>query len=206
MWAYLGYGTILGLSAGVSPGPLLAVVVAQTLQHNAREGVKIAVAPLLTDVPIICAALLLFSTFPEPNFMLGIISFVGAVFLFVLGINSIRQAPVELDLTGKAPRSYIKGALVNAASPHPYIFWFSVGVPTILKAAQHSIAAPIGFAVCFFSFLVGSKVVIALLVGRSREFLSGPAYLWTVRVLGFFLICFAILLLKDGLSRTGVYY
>lgn len=204
MWAYLGYGIILGLSAGFSPGPLLTVVIAQTLQHSVREGVKIAVAPLLTDIPIICTALLLFSTLPEQNFMLGLISFVGAAFIFVLGINSIRRSPVDLDLSRKAPQSYIKGALVNALSPHPYIFWFSVGVPTIIKAAQQSHFAPIGFVACFFSFLVGSKMVIALLVGRSREFLSGPVYLWTIKILGLFLICFASVLLFDGLSLTGV--
>ncbi|MCK4807889.1 MAG: LysE family transporter [Candidatus Aegiribacteria sp.] len=204
MWAFLGYATILGLSAGVSPGPLLAIVITQTVRYNVREGIKIAVAPLITDIPIICIALFLFHYSDESNFVLGVISFIGAAFVFVLGINSIRQKPVNLELSGEEPRSYIKGVLVNAFSPHPYIFWFSVGVPTIIKASKQSLAVSFAFVLCFFFFVVGSKIVIALLVGRSRGFLSGSAYLWTMRILGMFLIGFAIILLMEGISLTGI--
>ncbi|MDH3383440.1 MAG: LysE family translocator, partial [Deltaproteobacteria bacterium] len=53
MLFFLGAGIVLGLSAGFSPGPLLAMVLSQTIRHGAREGIKIAAAPLLTDLPII---------------------------------------------------------------------------------------------------------------------------------------------------------
>ncbi len=204
MWAYLGYATILGLSAGVSPGPLLAIVITQTVKHNVREGIKIAVAPLITDIPIICIALFLYHYFDEPDFVLGVISFIGAAFVFILGINSIRQKPVNLESSVEEPRSYLKGVLVNAFSPHPYIFWFSVGVPTIIRASRNSLVVSFTFILCFFFFLVGSKIAIALLVGKSRAFLSGSAYLWTMRILGLFLIGFAVLLLTEGISLTGM--
>lgn len=199
MLAYVSYGVILGLSAGVSPGPLLMVVIAQTIHHDAREGIKVAVAPLLTDLPIIGLALILFYSLPDPNLILGLISFVGAVFVAYLGVGSLRRVTVELDLTGKAPRSYLKGALVNALSPHPYIFWFSVGVPTIIKATRQTPLAALVFVGFFFTCLVGAKMVVALLVDRSREFLSGAAYRWTMKILGLGLILFALLLAKDGL-------
>lgn len=142
MLSYLGYATILGLSAGASPGPLLTVVIAQTLRHNTREGIKVATAPLLTDLPIIGLALLLLSSLPEPDFILGLISFVGAAFVFLLGVGNVRQRPVELEISVAPPRSYLKGAAVNALSPHPYLFWFSVGVPTIVRAGDHSASCP----------------------------------------------------------------
>lgn len=84
MWAYLSYGAMLGLSAGVAPGPLLAMVIAQTLQHNTREGIRVAAAPVLTDLPIIPVGILLFSSLPEPDFVLGIMSFVGSAFVMYL--------------------------------------------------------------------------------------------------------------------------
>jgi len=52
-------GAALGLSAGLSPGPLLALVIVQTLTYSVREGVKVAAAPLVTDLPIVLAALAL---------------------------------------------------------------------------------------------------------------------------------------------------
>lgn len=53
MIASLITGLVLGLSAGVSPGPLTVLVISQTLTHGPREGYKVAFAPLITDAPII---------------------------------------------------------------------------------------------------------------------------------------------------------
>lgn len=204
MWTYLSYGAILGLSAGVSPGPLLALVISQTLQHNTREGIRVAVAPLLTDLPIIVVGVLAFSSLAEPKFALGIMSFVGGAFVMSLGITSLRQQPLQLEIPSAPPRSYFKGALVNALSPHPYLFWFTVGVPTIMKAYSETMTGAFGFVFAFFGLLVGAKVVIALLVGRSRQFLAGSAFIWTNRFLGAMLVVFAFVLMRDGLLLTGL--
>ena len=204
MWSFLVYGVVLGFSAGVSPGPLLTLVISQTLQHGAKEGVRIAITPLITDAPIICLGLFLFTRLEDPDVLLGIVSFVGAAFVAYLGVKSMQQQPVELDLAQEAPRSYLKGALTNMLSPHPYLFWFSVGIPTTLKAYSLSVFSAAGFVALFYVFMVGAKVVIALVLGRSRDFLVGAKYLWIMRGLGVLLIGFALILLYDGLSLTGL--
>ena len=51
-------GIVLGLAAGLAPGPLLVLVVAHSVRHGTREGVKVAIAPLITDLPIIGLAIL----------------------------------------------------------------------------------------------------------------------------------------------------
>jgi threonine/homoserine/homoserine lactone efflux protein len=77
-------------------------------------------------------------------------------------------------------------------------------VPTVVKAHQQNPFGALGFICSFFVFLVGAKVVIALLVGRSRDFLSGALYLWVMRLLGMLLIGFAVLLFREGLTLTGL--
>ena len=47
-------------------------------------------------------------------------------------------------------------------------------------------------------------VLIALLVARSRRFLAGAAYTWTMRILGAMLILFALILVRDGLVLSGL--
>jgi len=204
MWNFVVYGMVLGLSAGISPGPLLALVISQTLQHGPREGIRVALVPLLTDVPIICLGLILFSRLEEPDFILGIVSFIGCLFVGYLGINGLRQQPLELELTQETPRSYLKGILTNVLSPHPYLFWFSVGVPTMLKANGQSLLSALGFVVSFYICIVGAKMTVALMVGRSRQFLTGSRYLWAVKCLGVLLIAFSLVLLYDGLLLTGL--
>ena len=52
---FLFAGLVLGLSGGLVPGPLLTLVASETLRHGAAAGIRVALAPLLTDAPIILA-------------------------------------------------------------------------------------------------------------------------------------------------------
>jgi len=51
----------------------------------------------------------------------------------------------------------------------------------------------------FYLALVGSKVVVALMAGRSRAFLRGRAYRFVMGLLGLMLAVFAVLLLCQGI-------
>jgi len=96
-----------------------------------------------------------------------------------------------------------RGVVTNLLNPHPYLFWFSVGAPTISKALSVSIVAPALFLFSFYICLVGAKVALAKLVGRSRNFLQGHAYIYTMRFLGVVLCLFAFTLLGDGFRLLG---
>lgn len=200
MLPFLTYATLLGLWAGLSPGPLLMLVVSHTLQHGPREGVKVAMAPLVTDAAIIAVCLLAVRAISEFEAGLGIISLVGGGFVGFLGVQSLRQGPVDLEVASAAPRSLLKGAAVNALSPHPYLFWISVGVPTVIQAYEVSVWASVGFVTVFTTLLVGSKILIAVLVSKSRSVLQGRAYVWVVRCLGALLILFAVKLVCGGIE------
>ena len=58
MTDFLFSGVFLGLAAGFAPGPLLTLVITETLQHNLRSGIRVALAPILTDAPIVAAVFL----------------------------------------------------------------------------------------------------------------------------------------------------
>jgi threonine/homoserine/homoserine lactone efflux protein len=199
MLHFLTIGTILGLSAGFAPGPLLTLVIAETLQHDIKAGIKVALSPILTDLPIILLTLFVLSKLSNFHGALGAITMLGGCFVLYIGYESISTERVELNLVEKKSKSLIKGALTNALSPHPYLFWFSVGAPTMTKAMTLSFAAPAAFIIGFYSFLIGSKVFLAILVGKSKSFLSGTTYIFTMRFLGFTLCSLAIFLFYDGL-------
>jgi threonine/homoserine/homoserine lactone efflux protein len=99
----------------------------------------------------------------------------------------------------------LKGALANVLSPYPYLFWFTVGGPLMTKALPSGIAGPLAFVIAFYIMLVGSKVLLAVLVGRSKYMLHGRALLILLRVLGVLLILLALQLLGDGLTRLALW-
>jgi threonine/homoserine/homoserine lactone efflux protein len=194
---------LLGLSAGLAPGPLLALLLTQTLQHGPREGCKVALAPLITDLPIIVLALLLASAAPQFEAALGLLSLAGGAFVLWLAVANWRTPRFDATPAIASARSWRKGILVNLLNPHPWLFWFTVGAAMLTRAVADSWLAAALFLASFYTFLVGAKVVLAVLAGRSRAFLTGRLYQWALRLLGVLMAVFAVLLLQDGLKHLG---
>ncbi len=204
MLQYLTIGTVLGLSAGFAPGPLLALVISETLQHDIQSGIKVALAPIITDLPIIIFTLFVLSKLSNFHNILGVISLMGGFFILFMGYESIRTEGIDIKVGESEPKSLIKGALTNALSPHPYLFWFSVGAPIMTKAMSLSVSAPLAFLISFYSFLVGAKIVLALFIGKSKSFLRGRVYINTLRFLGLVLCFLALVLFHDGLKLLQI--
>lgn len=204
MTEYLSIGILLGLSAGISPGPLLTLVISETLQHGIKSGIKVALSPLFTDLPIILLTLLVVGQITDYHSVLGIISLIGGCVILYMGYQSLNPKVPVSGLPLEEPRSLSKEILVNALSPHPYLFWFSVGGPIMSKAMNFNIAAPFAFIGSFYILLIGSKILLALFVGKSKSFLGGTVYIVTMRLLGFALFILALLLFRDGLILLDV--
>jgi threonine/homoserine/homoserine lactone efflux protein len=102
---FLFLGAFLGLAAGTSPGPLLAVTISETLQHGKWEGIKVAISPLITDLPIILFILYFLSYLTNYSSIIGIIAFSGASYLIYSGVESLKTRPdsIEFSVEKKMP-------------------------------------------------------------------------------------------------------
>ena len=199
MFEFLSAGILLGLAAGFTPGPLLVLVISECLRHGIKAGIKVSIAPLITDVPIILISLLVLNRLANFKVILGCISIFGGLFILYLGYESLKTKGVELNLASHSSNSYRKGVITNALNPHPYIFYMTVGAPIVFKSLNQNILSTVLFVGSFLLFLVGSKVVLAMVVERSRSFLQGSVYIWVMRFLGIILLFFSIILFSDGL-------
>ena len=202
---FLTLGIILCLSAFFTPGPLLTLVISETLQHDIKSGVKVALAPVITDFPIVIVTLYILTKVSHFNSILGIISLIGAVFILWMGYSNLRIKGMEFRIEDVKPKSLIKGILANALSPYPYIFWLSVGAPTMTKAMNHNSIAAVAFLGSFYLLLVGSKIILALLIGKSKSFLAGSAYIYIMRFLGLLLCIFSLALFHEGLKLLEIF-
>lgn len=91
--------------------------------------------------------------------------------------------------------------ITNFFNPSPYMFWFTIGAPLVLKVGLPPAAL---YILAFYLFLVGSKVLVAVVVGKSRFFLKNKDYIYTTRLLGIILLVFALFFLKESLELFGV--
>jgi threonine/homoserine/homoserine lactone efflux protein len=202
---YFGKGTLLGLAAGFSPGPLTVLVIAETLRHGLRSGLQVAIAPVLTDIPIILLTMLILEKALNYPVVFSAISLAGGAFLLWLGYVSLRTQGMEIQTGAQELGSIRKGIAINLLNPNPYVFWISVGTPTILSALETSPLHAAAFLGSFLFFIVGSKALLARIVDGSRTFLKSSAYLWIMRLLGLLLIVYAVMLLQAGLTSMGLW-
>ena len=200
MTAFLLSGILLGLSGGLSPGPLLALVASETVRHGARAGIGVALAPLLTDLPIILATVLLLRPLTDQTLPLALIHLGGGLYLAWLGLQGVRFRGAELEPTEPAG-SLRRGVIADFLNPSPYLFWLAVGAPTVLTAWREGWLAAAIFIVAFYVLLVGSKVLLALALGRARHLLRSGGYLILMRSLGLALLGYALLFLYEGGRR-----
>lgn len=167
-------GVSLGWAAGISPGPLFALVLTTSLRRGFPAGARMAMVPLLSDLPVVVLSVGVLATLP--NQAVTGLSVAGGVYLLYLAASELRAARRHQAAEGPevvpAVRDLGRGVLVNLLSPHPWLFWIAVGGPILIAAWRRAPWTGLAFVACFYALLVGSKVAVAWLVARGGSRLS----------------------------------
>ncbi len=174
----LALGLAIGLAAGISPGPLLVLVVTESLRSGWRAGVLTAAAPLASDAVVIVGVLVVLQHLPDRA--LPVLGVVGGGYVIWSAITTWRDADATpLQHEGAAPSlatALRRAALVNILSPHPWIAWATVLGPLTVRAWRSSPGAGVALVAGFYVALIGVKAVLAVLVAGGRSRLRGPGY------------------------------
>lgn len=195
----LGLG--IGLAAGVSPGPLLVLVITSSLRGGLRHGVAVAAAPVLSDLVIVGVVLAALGQVPERA--LALLGVVGGVVVVGVGVQTIREGrTASLAIDPTAPRtnpaaSLGRGTLVNLLSPHPWISWIAVLGPLTIAHWRVEPMSAVVLVAGFYLTLVGSKVAVAALVSGGRRRLTDATYRRTMTGAGLLLVGFGVLMVVD---------
>jgi threonine/homoserine/homoserine lactone efflux protein len=198
MLTYLVLGAGMGLVAGISPGPVLTMVVLETFRGGWGRGSAVAAGPLLADGPIILVALLVLAQLPAG--FLPAVSLVGGVFLLYLGATTLLAARRPMPSQPASPGGgLLKGLLARGLSPNPYLFWFLVGGPLLVQAGPERW----WFLLGYYTTIVGSNVVLALALHRWVGRLSERVYRRLLLVTGGLLLVYGLLLTGKGLSQQA---
>ena len=198
-------GLALGLAASASPGPFQAYLINQALANGFRRAAPVAFAPLIADIPIVIASLLLLDQLSAE--FLRFINIVGGVFVLYMAYSLWRswqrnRSAVEPEETEPPPatlRSSLgRGVILNLFSPGPYTFWFLVSGPILVSALRESTGSGLAFLLGFYGALIGGFLGIAALFHQARRL--GPRVVRTLSLASILiLVVFGIVLLKRGI-------
>ena len=107
----LSAGLLFEVPSGIAPGPVLVLIISETLGYGIGAGTKVACIPLLTDAPIVLVSAFLVHPNLKNGYHAGCNSLVGSVFLLYLGTKNIRIPNSEISyyITRK-PHFYLKSS------------------------------------------------------------------------------------------------
>jgi len=172
MLRYFLQGLSLGLPAAFMPGPLQAYLFSQTMRNGWRRTLPAALAPLLSDGPIIALTVLLTAQLSPA--VLRLIQIAGGLYLLYLAWGAYRtyrtyQPQTVAPQAGR--QSVLQAALMNLLNPNPYLFWGLVGADLLHTAWQDAPAMALVFLGGFYALLLGGNALMIFLFGTARQVL-----------------------------------
>lgn len=169
---FLIQGASLGLTASISPGPLLFYLISQSLSGGWKRGAIVAIAPLVSDIPLIIVILVVLDHIPP--LLLRLISIVGGIYVIYLAWNLLRSwrqnRSINLDEKSEFRHNLGRAILVNYLSPGPYMFWSLVNGPLLLQALHISILHGIVFLISFYSLFIGIMIGLVSIFSQAQRF------------------------------------
>jgi threonine/homoserine/homoserine lactone efflux protein len=171
---------LAALAGAVSPGPVFAVTVAESVKRGYRAGPLIVSGHFILEAIIVSVLFLGMGSLlaSEPA---GIaIGYGGGGALISMGIYlawSSRNIRLQAERSGShrfsSYGSIVSGFLTSCSNPYVPLWWIAIGVPIMYKSLE--IAGVLGFAL----FLIGHGAAdmgwfssIAYCVDRGRRFMS----------------------------------
>jgi threonine/homoserine/homoserine lactone efflux protein len=176
MWFYLLQGVGFGLAAASQPGPLQTYLVSQSVTRGWKRTLPAALAPLISDGPIIAVCLLILSQIPA--WLERFLYLAGGLFVLYLAYGAFKSwrnfemQTLPAESTGR--QNILKAALTIALSPGPYIYWTLVTGPILIKGWRETPVNGIGFLAGFYLMMIGSLAGIIIVFGLASQ--SGPKF------------------------------
>ena len=165
---YLLQGLGYGGAAAAQPGPFQAYLLSQTLKNGLRRTLVAALAPLLSDGPIVLLVLLVLTQMPD--WFVSALRFAGGFFLIYLAYKAYRSAQVAVETAVSHPptesrQSIREAALMNMLSPNAYIFWSTIAGPIFLEGWRQTPVHGLAFMLGFYGALIGGFMSFVVLFG-----------------------------------------
>jgi threonine/homoserine/homoserine lactone efflux protein len=165
---FLTQGIVFGLYAAFLPGPMQAFLLSQIIRSGWKRTLPLALIPLGSDGPVMISLFFLLSQLPI-WFTHGL-RIIGGFFILYLAWDAYRSAKnsKEISITiNHSPirATFLKGVTMNLLNPNVYIFWATIGVPTILTGWQISPLHGLAFGLGFYATMIPMTMLWIMLLG-----------------------------------------
>ncbi|MCM8767804.1 MAG: LysE family translocator [Candidatus Omnitrophica bacterium] len=191
---------LIGLSGAISPGPLLAITIEQTIKRNYKAGPLIIIGHSILELLMITFLIIGFGETLKKEIVRSYLNIFGGFFLIFFGfltLISIKKINFSYSKTSYCNYSLIfKGIFVSLSNPYWTIWWVTIGIVYL------SFALPYGFFGVFLFFFghISSDFLwysfVSYSLYKSKKLIKEKYLNYLSVFLGIFLICFGIFLIS----------
>jgi len=187
----VGAGAALGILEGIKPGPLLTMVIRESLSKGLKAGMWTAAAPIFTDGPLIIISFFFAGWLATESSVLLVITILGALFMVKMGLECFTLKLPEPEMEEDASGSFKRGILTNLLNPNVYVFWFLYGGVWMAEYAEDHPLAPVVYAISFLVSIILVKASIAWIIIGDGAWLTPQRYRIAMLVCGLGMLGFA---------------
>lgn len=213
--ASLIFGTsfLVGLSGAVSPGPLLALDIRESVQRGFWAGPSISLGHAMLELVVVVLLALGISRFLQVETAATVIALLGGSVLLWMGWGMLRQpgrgAP-STTLRSHHSTGHLRpggpilgGVLVSLSNPFWTIWWFTVGASFLSRSIEMGLGA-LGIGAFYLGHILSDFSwfsAVSLAVASGRRLMTDAVYKAIVVVCGLFLWALAGYFVASGVSN-----
>ena len=201
MYQYMILGITFAFAAVVQPGPLQAYLISQTLTKGWKRTLPAALAPIISDGPIILLVLFILTNLPKS--FLNVLQIGGGIFLLYLAYNTFKTwkkfDPKEEHNVHSKQQTLFKAVVVNILNPSPYLGWSLVMGPLLLKGWHENPANGIALIISFYVTIVVGLATTVFLSAAAKS-LGSKTNKILIGISAFALACFGLYELWSGIT------
>ena len=185
------------LAINISPGPDLIYIVSRTIAQGRRIGLASSLGVCTGAlVHIFAAALGLSAILTTSAMAFAVVKYIGAAYLFYLGIQTLRSKGIFFDVKVKQEnrtsvwKAFRQGVMVDVLNPKVAVF-FMAFLPQFIRPELGHTSAQIIFLGLLVNIMgIAVEAMVVLTAARTTGFFrSNPRVsVWLDRILGSVLI------------------
>lgn len=177
------------------PGPVVGLIMAETLKHGMRFGFMVAIGAGTVGASFlilyIAGAAPMFAALEE---YFDLIRYIGVAYLLYLGLTTIRSAGKEsadLHIHARRPIDAYKSALVITASSPKTILFFAAFFPQFIDMSRSVTGQLITLSIVFMLVSVIMDSTWVLIAGKARNYIDRPGMHKRLNIISGTILCIA---------------
>jgi threonine/homoserine/homoserine lactone efflux protein len=189
----------ISLTGVMAPGPMTAATLAAGTRHR-HAGLVMALGHGLVEFPLMFLIIAGLGRFFEITSVKIAIGLIGGVFLFILGLQMLRDARKPVILTAPTPgrSTFVTGIIMTGGNPYFLLWWATVGLALATQASQFGILAFALFAIIHWLCDLVWLEVLSQAGYRGTRVFSDKSQRLVLALCGLALLFFAAKFLVDA--------